>query len=106
MKCYLACWGEEAAALSSSSRQAKEITRNNATFRTHFCVTFYPPYRSKEGEQEKPSHFVTIPLRPPAMREARFVRMRGNASPSGQARYFGSHTGSNFSLYCRNPWKL
>jgi hypothetical protein len=33
------------------------------------------------------------------MREARLVRTRGKARPAGEAKYLGSHSGSNFSRF-------
>jgi hypothetical protein len=51
-------------------------------------------------------HLAITPLSPPEIREARSVKMRGNAMPPGDARYLGFHSGPNFSLYWRNPWKL
>jgi len=48
-------------------------------------------------------HLLTIPFRPPEIREAILTRIRGSAGPAGEARYFGSQIGSNFSLYSRNP---
>src|SRR4029453_14816432 len=64
-----------------------------------------------DGQQQQQSerrafHRVTTPRSPPAMRAERLARMRGSAAPPGDARYFGSQTGSNFSLYWRSPWKL
>ena len=51
-------------------------------------------------------YFAITPRKPPLIRAARFVRMRGRASPPGEARYVGSHSGSHFALYWRRPWKL
>lgn len=56
--------------------------------------------------QGAPAHLAMVPLRPLEVREAMLARMRGSASPLEEARYFGSHSGSNFSLNCRKPWKL
>jgi hypothetical protein len=44
------------------------------------------------------SHFETILFQPLEMREAKFIRMRGKARPPGEARYFGSHSGANFTF--------
>jgi len=44
-------------------------------------------------------YFVTTPVTPADIKEARLVRMRGSISPLWQARYFGCHCGSNLSLY-------
>src|SRR5438105_7986540 len=52
------------------------------------------------------NHFATTPRNPPEISVARFVRILGSAKPPGEARYIGSHSGSNFSLYCLRPWKL
>ena len=51
-------------------------------------------------------HFAITPRNPPEISAATLARMRGSARPPGDARYRGSHTGSNFSLYFRNPRKL
>jgi hypothetical protein len=65
-------------------------------------------HKSRAGRQSGdcvfgPGYFATIPLSPPPISEAMSVKMRGNDSPPGDARYFGTHRGSNFSLYCRKP---
>src|SRR6266480_4124785 len=58
-------------------------------------------------EQHRPGiYLATTPRNPPEISVARFVRIRGSHSPPGEARYIGSQTGSNFSLYWRRPWKL
>jgi len=43
-------------------------------------------------------YFPTIPFAPPAMSVATLARIRGSASPPGDARKRGFQTGSNFSL--------
>ena len=59
-----------------------------------------------ERKHQQALHFAMTPLNPPLMRAAMSVRIRGKCSPPGDARYLGSHCGSNFSLYSRRPWKL
>jgi hypothetical protein len=44
------------------------------------------------------AYLAMTPLRPLEVSEAMLARMRGSASPLEEARYFGSHSGSNFSL--------
>lgn len=51
-------------------------------------------------------HFATTPFMPPEMSVAKLAKICGNARPPVEARYLGRHWGSNFSLYCRSPWKL
>jgi hypothetical protein len=47
----------------------------------------------------KPGYLASKPRKPREMRAATSASTRGNARPPGQARYRGSQTGSNFSLY-------
>src|ERR1700693_22131 len=63
------------------------------------------PEHDQRDERDAP-HFDTTPARPPEISDATFVRIRGSTSPPGDARYLGSHIGSNFSLYSLRPWKL
>src|SRR6267143_2887836 len=63
------------------------------------------PEQDQHDERDAP-HFDTTPASPPEIREATFVRILGSTSPPGDARYIGSHIGSNFSLYSLRPWKL
>ena len=59
-----------------------------------------------ERDEGNSPHFDTTPASPPEISDATFVRIRGSTSPPGDARYLGSHIGSNFSLYSLRPWKL
>jgi hypothetical protein len=51
-------------------------------------------------------HLVTTPPMPPETSAATLESTRGRTNPAGQTRYLGLHSGSNFSLYWRKPWKL
>src|SRR5258706_8849226 len=60
----------------------------------------------EQSQQQDCFHFDTTPTSPPEINEATFVRILGSTNPPGDARYLGSHSGSNFSLYSLSPWKL
>lgn len=57
----------------------------------------------KKGRQKNLFHFTTIPFGLLEISKAILVRIRDSFKPPGDARYFGSHSGSNFSLYRRKP---
>jgi len=61
---------------------------------------------SLRGIHPPASYLATTPLSPREISISTLARIRGRTIPAGDARYLGSHTGSNFSLKCLTPWKL
>ena len=61
--------------------------------------------REEHGEHER-DHRLTTPFRPRDTSAATFVSTIGRWNAPGAARKRGRHSGANFSLYWRSPWKL
>ncbi|MEY2457672.1 MAG: hypothetical protein QOK06_2797, partial [Acidimicrobiaceae bacterium] len=60
-------------------------------------------YHQSSERDRAEFHLDTTPANPPEISDATFVRILGSTRPPGDARYLGSHFGSNFSLYCLSP---
>ena len=60
----------------------------------------------REHDRMPRAHLTSMPRKPPEIRAATCVSIRGRATPPGDATYRGSQIGLNFALYSRRPWKL
>src|SRR3546814_10061766 len=63
------------------------------------------PYTTLFRSDVSHRHLLMTPLKPPAISAAMSVKARNGPRPPGATRYRGSHSGANFSLNARRPWK-
>ena len=89
-----------AAARGAAVMRAR-ITATGSPGRARWQRAARPGSATRDDSQRAKSSFI-----PPAMSTDTSMRILGSATPPGATRYRGSHTGSNFALYRRNPSKL